>query len=135
VARPDRENFGAHRAPSTRGYRRTRNVAEEVRVTHGSVPSPDPPPFVGEWVKVAGDPGTEIYPDHLHFDVGTYRGRRGDDQTGMLWWDAGIYRVEHEGRLILSTANDELVTYRVRLDRDTLHIVDPDGRSLAYRRS
>ena len=101
----------------------------------GSQPSPGAGPLVGDWVKVAGDPGTEIYPQHVRFAEGTYLGRRGESQAGMMWWDAGIYRLERAGELVLSTANDELVRYRVRLEGDNLHVVDPSGRSFDYRRA
>jgi len=53
----------------------------------------------------------------------------------MMWWDAGIYRLERADELVLSTANDELVRYQVRLEGDNLHVVDPSGRSVHYRRA
>jgi hypothetical protein len=92
-------------------------------------------PLVGDWLKVDGDPGTEIYPEHLHFAEGTYLGQRGASQAGLMWWDAGIYRLDRADELMLSTANDELVRYRVELDADRLHVVDPEGRSFVYRRA
>lgn len=91
--------------------------------------------LIGDWLKVAGDPGTEIYPEHLSFAEGTYRGRRGESQEGLMWWDAGIYRLEGAHALVLSTANDELVRYDLQLDDDRLHVVDPDGRAFVYRRA
>lgn len=100
----------------------------------GSQPSSGAGPLVGRWTKVAGDPGTEIYPQHLNFAEGTYLGKRGESQPGMIWWDAGIYRLDPDG-LVLSTASDELVRYQVRIDNDNLHVVDPDGRSFDYRRA
>ena len=103
-------------------------------MAEGSETSP-PAALVGDWRKVAGDPGTDIYPEHLHFAEGTYLGRRGDAQQGFMWWDAGIYRLEDAHQLVLSAANDELVRYDVQLDADQLQIVDPDGRSFIYRRA
>jgi hypothetical protein len=100
----------------------------------GSQPSSGAGPLVGHWTKVAGDPGTEIYPQHVRFAEGTYHGERGESQPGLLWWDAGIYRLERPDELVLSTANDELVRYQVRIEGDNLHVVDPNGRSFDYRR-
>jgi hypothetical protein len=104
-------------------------------VQAGSQPPSGAGPLVGDWVKVAGDPGTEIYPQHIRFAGGTYLGRRGESQVGLMWWDAGIYRLERADELVLSTANDELVRYQVRLEGDNLHVVDPNGRSFDYRRA
>ena len=101
----------------------------------GSQPASGAEPLVGHWIKVSGDPDTEIYPQHIRFAEGTYLGQRGESQAGMLWWDAGIYRLERDDELVLSTASDELVRYRVHLDGDNLHVVDPNGRSFTYRRT
>jgi hypothetical protein len=104
-------------------------------VQGNSQPPSGPGPLVGHWIKVAGDPGTEIYPQHLRFAGGTYLGERGESQVGLMWWDAGIYRLERADELVLSTANDELVRYQVRIEGDNLHVVDPNGRSFDYRRA
>jgi hypothetical protein len=104
-------------------------------VAEDSQASSQAPSLVGDWLKVAGGPGTEIYPEHLHFAEGSYLGHRGASQAGMLWWDAGTYRLESEGDLVLSTANDEIVHYEVQLDAGRLRILDRDGRETVYERA
>jgi hypothetical protein len=57
------------------------------------------------------------------FSTGTYCGARGAEQ-GLIWWDAGIYRLEDWGRLMVSTATDV-----------SPHRSDPQaGRALAATR-
>jgi len=90
-------------------------------------------PLVGRWEKVTTDPSAEKYPHGVVFATGTYRGTRGPGQ-GMVWWDAGIYRIEGPQTLLLSVATDELVTYRLDLRPDRFEVTDPDGCRFAYRR-
>jgi len=85
------------------------------------------------WRKTTASACARKYPETIRFDVSTYLGTRGPDQ-GVIWWDAGIYRLEDEGTLVLSVASDELVTYRVKLIGDNLDVVDRDGCSFSYRR-
>lgn len=87
----------------------------------------------GEWHKVGAPECAARYPDILTFSAGTYRGTRGAAR-GFLWWDAGIYRLEDEHRLLLGVATDELVAYQIDLDGDLLRITDPEGCVFAYRR-
>ncbi len=97
-------------------------------MTDGAVPS-----LVGEWAKSSGSPCADKYPDSLTFAGGTYRGARGPTQ-GFVCWDAGSYRLEDGPTLMLTTATDELVRYRVELTADGLTVTDPDGCVFAYRR-
>jgi hypothetical protein len=89
--------------------------------------------LTGTWRKITTSACATKYPETIRFDVSTYLGARGKDQ-GVVWWDAGIYRLEDEGTLVLSTASDELVTYRVKLIGDNLDVVAPDGCAFSYRR-
>lgn len=89
--------------------------------------------LAGRWRKVDAPACAGKYPDTVTFSTGTYRGARGAAQ-GFIWWDAGIYRVEDQRRLLLSTATDELVTYEIHLDGDVLSVVDPDGCRFSYQR-
>ena len=53
----------------------------------------------------------------------------------MVVWDAGIYRLEDDDQaLVMSTSSDELVSYPLRIDGDTMSIVDADGCSVTYCR-
>jgi len=89
--------------------------------------------LVGSWQRDDDQPDCAAkYPMELDFGPGTYRGRRGAGQ-GFLWWDAGSYRLE-PGRLLLTVATDELVTYQVEVTGGRLDVVDPDGCRFAYRR-
>ena len=94
--------------------------------------SPDPE-LAGSWRKVDGPECAQKYPEVLTFGTGTYRGARGAEQ-GFISWDAGIYRLEEPGRLVLSTATDELVAYQLHVEGDVLQVVDPDGCRFSYQR-
>jgi hypothetical protein len=74
------------------------------------------------------------YPDAISFAIGTYLATRGPDQA-FVWWDAGIYRLEDDGTLVLGTATDELVTYKINLRTDRLDVTDPDGCFFSYQRA
>lgn len=93
-----------------------------------------PPSLVGIWTKSSAPSCADKYPETLTFAAGTFRGSRGATQ-GFVHWDAGIYRLEGERTLVLTTATDELVHYEIGLAGDTLTIRDPEGCVFAYRRS
>ena len=59
--------------------------------------------MVGTWTKATTAACADKYPATLTFSTGTYRGMRGPEQ-GMVWWDAGIYRLEGENTLVVGTA-------------------------------
>ena len=90
--------------------------------------------LVGSWRKSASPPCADKYPDTVEFAEGTYRGTRGEGQ-GFVWWDAGVYRLEEPGQLVLGTATDELVSYSVRLGPDRLEVIDPEGCRFVYART
>jgi hypothetical protein len=89
--------------------------------------------LAGRWKKVGDAPCAAKYPDTITFAESTYRGVRGASQ-GMVWWDAGIFRVEGTDTLVVSTATDELVRYHFTRDGDDLHVRDPEGCAFTYRR-
>jgi len=91
------------------------------------------PELVGSWRKVDAPECAQRYPEVLTFAPGTYRGAAGAAQ-GFISWDAGTYRLEDAGRLVLSTASDELVAYQMHLEGDVLQLVDPDGCRFSYQR-
>lgn len=96
--------------------------------------SADPPPgLVGSWKKTTESPCAEKYPATITFSTGTYRGTRGPGQ-GMIWWDAGIYRLESPNALVLSVATDELVTYRIEMHGDDFDVTDREGCRFTYQR-
>ena len=92
------------------------------------------PALTGTWHKVGTTPCAEKYPAVITFTGGTYRGARGSEQ-GMVWWDAGIHRLEGPRKLVLSTATDELVAYDIDVRGDEFTITDPEGCRFAYRRA
>jgi hypothetical protein len=96
-------------------------------------PGVRPPALVGSWRKVDAPECAQRYPEVLTFAPSTYRGARGAAQ-GFISWDAGIYNLEDPGRLVLSTASDELVAYQMHLEGDVLQLVDPDGCRFSYQR-
>jgi hypothetical protein len=91
------------------------------------------PAVVGTWTKATTAACADKYPATLTFSTGTYRGTRGPGQ-GMVWWDAGIYRLEDPGKLVVGTATDELVTYQIEVQADHFDVTDSEGCRVTYRR-
>ena len=95
------------------------------------------PDFHGTWRREDGEPGTRSYPRTLTFAETTYRGFREPDQ-GFIVWDAGIYRMEHVDNvesLVVGTASDELVSYRLESSTaDRFTVIDPSGCRITYVR-
>ena len=97
--------------------------------------SPDRP-LLGEWRMKDAPACAQKYPASVTFAAGTYRGTR-DRTQGFVWWDAGIYRIEHDDggdTLVLSDASDALVRYRIVLREGEFDVVDPEGCRLTYSR-
>ena len=95
---------------------------------------PDPRSrLVGRWQKLTIDEALNQYPAEIKFAEDTYLGSRGDEQ-GMIWWDAGIYRIQDRKTLVLSTATDEMVTYTMRLRGKRLKVDVPDKGTVVYER-
>jgi hypothetical protein len=92
-----------------------------------------PQALVGSWKKVGAPSCAEKYPETISFSTGTYRGTRGASQ-GMIWWDAGIYRIEGSNTLVIGTATDELIHYEISLQGDRLDVTDAEGCRFAYQR-
>jgi hypothetical protein len=90
--------------------------------------------MVGTWTKATASACADKYPATLTFSTGTYRGTRGEGQ-GMVWWDAGIYRLEDSSTLVVGTATDELVTYHISLQADRFEFTDSDDCLVTYRRA
>jgi hypothetical protein len=89
--------------------------------------------LIGEWTKAIETPCAEKYPATIRFSGGTYRGTRGPGQ-GMVWWDAGIYRLEGPDTLVLGVATDELVTYAITLGTNEFEFSDDEGCRVVYTR-
>lgn len=99
---------------------------------------PDPPTassqLHGQWSKVSADPCADKYPATITFSTSTYRGARGAGQ-GFVWWDAGIYRLDHPRTLTLAAANDEMIPYAIEFRGDEFDVTDADGCRVTYRRA
>jgi hypothetical protein len=90
--------------------------------------------IVGTWTKTTTAACADKYPARLTFSTGTYRGTRGPGQ-GMVWWDAGIYRLKDDNTLVVGTATDELVTYMIVLQADRFEVTDAEGCVVTYQRA
>ncbi|MET0163798.1 MAG: hypothetical protein ABW318_02185 [Vicinamibacterales bacterium] len=90
--------------------------------------------MVGTWTKTTTAACADKYPATITFATGTYRGTRGPGQ-GMVWWDAGIYRLEDTSTLVVGTATDELVTYQIALHAERCEVTDSEGCLVTYRRA
>lgn len=88
----------------------------------------------GNWRKQEQTTGTEQYAATLRFEKnGLYVGTA-EPAGAFTWWDQGTWEIRGPTTLALSTANDEVVSYRFELVGDELRITDADGRSVRYRR-
>ncbi|MGW1344357.1 hypothetical protein ACWCOV_25185 [Kribbella sp. NPDC002412] len=91
------------------------------------------PYLQGQWRRLSTAECAGRYPAELTFVTATYRGVRGRDQ-GMIWWDAGTYRLADDRTLVLSTATDELVEYAVEVTPQRFTFTDPQGCEVVYER-
>ncbi|SFN49177.1 hypothetical protein [Mycetocola miduiensis] len=96
-------------------------------------PTQSTPSLQGEWRNVTPGIETSQYPAKLVFDSARYRGTRAEGQ-GMIWWDAGTFRLADDETLVLSTATDELVKYQISLGGDRFVVTDPAGVTVTYER-
>lgn len=101
-------------------------------MTTSSDPTSGLPDLRGRWLRLTTEGYAEQYPVEVTFAVGTFLGSRAEHQ-GMILWDAGIYRIEDDQTLTLSTSSDELVTYPIAVEGTTLTVRTPDG-DVAYER-
>jgi len=95
--------------------------------------------LTGSWRKSAGGDGKNTYPDVLDFTTttraaGRYMGRKGRAQQGFLVWDAGSWRLTHDGRIEISTATDAIESWPVTISDDEIQIHAGDS-DLTYRRT
>ncbi|MFF3943169.1 hypothetical protein [Streptomyces phaeofaciens] len=90
-------------------------------------------PLVGRWEKFSSGDCDRPYPRVLELLAGTYRAAKGPDQ-GFIVWDAGIWRTDAPGTVLITTATDELARYSYTLSGDVLTFQDAAGCKFSYRR-
>lgn len=89
----------------------------------------------GSWRKQAQTACAEQYAATLRFEEnGLYVGTA-EPVGAFTWWDQGTWEIRGPTTLALSTANDEVVSYRIELLGDDLSITDAAGCTVRYRRS
>jgi hypothetical protein len=118
-------------ATERRRRRRTTKRSKQ-RSVQGAAPK-SAPTLVGHWRKRDAEALLDPYPVEIVFAESTYRGSRAPEQ-GLIWWDAGIYRLDDPGTLVLSTATDEMVSYPIELDADRLAVTTPGHGRIVYER-
>jgi len=96
----------------------------------------EPQALQGRWRRVSTDECAGRYPVDLSIGPGSrYVGTRAADQ-GMVVWDAGTARMPDAGTLAMSTASDEVVSYRLAVEgADRFTVIDPDGCRVTYERA
>ncbi len=88
----------------------------------------------GNWHRNGQEHCAAGYAEHLHLQSnGLYSGSSEPAGT-FTWWDQGTWKLQAPGKLALSTANDEVVTYTYSLNDGTLTFTDPAGCRFSYRR-
>ena len=93
-----------------------------------------PTDFRGHWHRIAGANCANAYPAHLEFKESRYAGMKDPANQGFVIWDAGGYRVEPDGVVMIQTATDSQERYRYRLAGDRLTFIDDAGCEFAYER-
>ena len=89
----------------------------------------------GSWQRQEADAGARQYAASLRFESnGLYFGTA-EPAGAFTWWDQGRWEIRGPNTLALSTANDEVVSYRFELAGDELSITDAAGCRVRYRRS
>ena len=90
--------------------------------------------LVGGWQRNAAPPCAARYPVRWQVAAnGLYTGQA-ETAGEFTTWDSGTWRVREPGRLALSVASDEVVTYGYSLVGELLSFTDPQGCSFSYRR-
>jgi len=97
---------------------------------------PDIPAIlVGTWEKMDEPPCAATYPFVLQIDErGFYNGRAKIPGEFVLWDDGTVRQLDPD-KLAISTANDAVVTYRFRVEDDTIEFTTRDGCVFKYRRT
>ncbi len=113
---------GTHHAPRT-----------EVRIPKRTRPTATVPDIKGRWRKTSDSDAFREYPAEISFAADTYRTAKAPGQM-MIWWDAGIYRVQDAHTVVISTATDEMVEYAMRVDGNRLRIDIPKSGTITYER-
>ena len=89
--------------------------------------------IAGTWKKVTSESCAEFYPDVIAVqERPRLLARKGPSQR-FIWWDAGSYEIIAD-QVKMSTASDELVIYKTRLDGDVLTFTDQHGCTFSYQR-
>jgi hypothetical protein len=91
-------------------------------------------PLEGKWRKTSTSECSKHYPDELEFFGARYLGRKGSSGQTFIMWDAGTYAHLPSGHVKISTATDEQVDYRFRLDGETLIFTDKQDCEFRYVR-
>jgi hypothetical protein len=90
--------------------------------------------IAGTWKKASAEQCAEKYPDEIEFEERPrFLGRKGPNQR-FIWWDVGGYEIIGNDRVKISTATDEQVIYKVKLEGDRLEFTDDEGCTFAYLR-
>ena len=74
------------------------------------------------------------YPARVRFDAGGHYVGSSEPPGEFTWWDVGTWEQKQPGRVSISTANDAVIEYRVKVEARELTFTDPEGNSITYRR-
>ena len=90
--------------------------------------------IAGTWKKVTEESCAENYPDVIEFqERPRFLAKKGPSQR-FIWWDAGSYEIIADDQVKMSTASDELVTYKTNLEGNVLTFTDQHGCTFSYQR-
>ena len=90
--------------------------------------------FIGVWNKVTNSPCSKSYPAVLEFRAaGLYLGK-GMESGPSPGWDSGTWRLVDMTKIMISTANDAIISYNFSIVNGELIFVDLAGCEFRYKK-
>lgn len=90
--------------------------------------------LVGTWLKETETPCSQLYPERVRFEETGLYFAESDPPGAFRIWDVGSYRQLDGDAILISTANDAEVTYRLTMEGEVLTVTDPDDCSIGFRK-
>ncbi len=90
--------------------------------------------IIGQWIKVSQAECSEKYPERIEFKPnGIYQAQASARARMHPVWDAGTFEVAGNA-VKLSTSNDAVISYPVKMKDETISFTDPGGCTTQYKR-
>ncbi|HKR03727.1 MAG TPA: hypothetical protein VJY62_03755 [Bacteroidia bacterium] len=91
--------------------------------------------ILGLWEKTTTEKCGEIYPDEIFFkENNLYSAQNLKPQKMHPVWDVGTYKMMDEKSIKISTSNDAVIDYAVKLENNILSFTDNTGCKINYKK-